>query len=185
MELALGHRGIGDVDDQVCPKRLLERCGEGLDELVRELADEADGVREQIAAALDFERARRGVEGVEEPLAHADVRARKRVQQRGFARVRVARERHRGQPGAPRSRRIVVRVTCVPQPALEGCDATAREPAIGLDLRLARAPRADSAVEALEVGPEPAHPREVVPSWAARPAACPRPSARGRRRCRG
>ena len=37
-----------------------------------------------------------------------------------------------------------------------------REPAIGLDLRLARAPRADSAAEALEVGPEPAHPREVV-----------------------
>ena len=41
-------------------------------------------------------------------------------------------------------------------------DAVAGEAAVGLDLALPRAPRADSAAEALEVAPEAAHPREVV-----------------------
>ena len=36
------------------------------------------------------------------------------------------------------------------------------EPSVGLDLRLARPPRADAAAEALEVGPQAAHAREVV-----------------------
>ena len=41
-------------------------------------------------------------------------------------------------------------------------DAVAREPAVGLDLRLARAAGADAAAEALEVRPQPPHAREVV-----------------------
>ena len=48
------------------------------------------------------------------------------------------------------------------QPPLEQGDAAAREAAVGLELRLARAARADAAAEPLEVLPEAAHPRQVV-----------------------
>ena len=53
------------------------------------------------------------------------------------------------------------------QPALERRDAVAREPAVGLDLRLARAARADAAdaaagAETLEVRPQAAHAGHVV-----------------------
>ena len=57
------------MQDQVGVERLLERRGERVDQLVRQLADEADGVGEQVRAAADLERARRRVERVEEPLA--------------------------------------------------------------------------------------------------------------------
>ena len=53
------------------------------------------------------------------------------------------------------------------QPAPQRGDAVAGQAAVGLDLGLARAPRADAAdaapgAEALEVGPQPAHAGEVV-----------------------
>src|SRR5215470_12598172 len=48
------------------------------------------------------------------------------------------------------------------EPALEGRDAIAREAAVGLDLRLARASRADAAAETLEVRPQAAHAGHVV-----------------------
>ena len=41
-------------------------------------------------------------------------------------------------------------------------DAAPREPAVGLELRLAGAARADAAAEALEVLPHAAHARQVV-----------------------
>ena len=47
----LGHRGVHDVEDEVGAERLLERRRERLDELVRQLADEADGVRQEVLAA--------------------------------------------------------------------------------------------------------------------------------------
>ena len=49
--------------------RLLERGGEGVDELVGQLADEADGVGQQVVAPVDLERAGGGIERVEQPLA--------------------------------------------------------------------------------------------------------------------
>ena len=46
--------------------------------------------------------------------------------------------------------------------ALERRDPVAGESAVGLDLRFARAPGPDAATESFEVGPQTAHPREVV-----------------------
>ena len=48
------------------------------------------------------------------------------------------------------------------EPPLEQRDPPACEPAVGLELRLARAARADAAAETLEVLPHPAHARQVV-----------------------
>ena len=51
-QLLLAGRGVGDQQDQVAGQRLLERRREGLDQLVRQLADEPDGVGHQVCAAL-------------------------------------------------------------------------------------------------------------------------------------
>ena len=67
-----------------------------------------------------------------------------------------------------RSARITERLERdVAELALQRRDPVARQPAVGLDLRLARSAGADAAVDApgaepLEVRPQAAHPREVV-----------------------
>src|SRR5581483_6279994 len=48
------------------------------------------------------------------------------------------------------------------QPAPEDGDAAARQPAVGLELRLPGPARADAAAEPFEVLPHPAHARQVV-----------------------
>ena len=76
--LVLRRRGVDDVQDQVGQARLLERRAERVDELVGQLADEADGVGQQVRAAVEAQHARRRVERVEEPVADADLGARER-----------------------------------------------------------------------------------------------------------
>ena len=98
-------RRVDDVQDQVGEPRLLERRAERVDELMRQLADEADGVGEQVRAAVEAHRARRRVERVEEPVLHADVGAGERVQQRRLAGVRVAGERDLREARRARARR--------------------------------------------------------------------------------
>ena len=93
------------MEDQVGPPRLLQRRAEGVDELVGQLADEADGVGEQVGAAAEAQRARRRVERVEEAVAHADLGAGERVEQRRLAGVGVAGERDRRAGARARARR--------------------------------------------------------------------------------
>ncbi len=73
---------------------------EPLDELMRQTADEADGVGDEVAPAVGLEAARRRVERLEEPVFDRDVGAGQGVQERRLADVRVARQRDRGRLGA-------------------------------------------------------------------------------------
>ena len=162
------------MQQQVGADRLLERRAEGVDELVGELADEADRVGQQVRTAPEADRAGGRVERVEEAVAHLDLGARigagaaavgrrERVEQRRLARVGVARECDRGQRGAlALGAHRGARAAHVLQAPAQRRDPVAREAAVGLDLGLARPSRADPAAEALEVGPQAAHPREVV-----------------------
>ena len=61
------------MEDEVGDERLLERRREALDELMRQAADEADGVGDEVAASVVLEAARRRVERLEEPVADRDV----------------------------------------------------------------------------------------------------------------
>ena len=97
-----GAEASATCSDQVGLQRLLERGGERLDQLVGQLADEPDGVGEQVRAPADLERAGGRVERVEEAVAHPHLGAGERVEQRRLAGVGVAGERDRGQ--APRAR---------------------------------------------------------------------------------
>src|SRR5689334_19144227 len=54
-QLILGSRGVRHVQNQVRLQSLLERGGERVHQLVRQLADEADRVREQVAATAYLE----------------------------------------------------------------------------------------------------------------------------------
>ncbi len=151
------------MHEQLRAARLLERRRERVHQLVGKLADEADGVGQQVRAPAQLQRARRRVERVEQAVAHAHVRARQRVQQRRLAGVRVAHQRDR------RQRRALAlgalhraRALHVLQAPAQHRDAVARQPSIGLDLRLPRTPRADAAAQALEVAPQAAHARQVV-----------------------
>ncbi len=135
---------------------------------MRQLADEADRVGEQVLAAGVLVGAGRRVEGVEEPIAHPHPGAGDRVQEGRLAGVGVAGE------GDGRDRRAVALGTHGlaallddPELASQRRDPVAGEPAIGLDLGLARSSRADAAVHAagaepLEVGPQASHAGEVV-----------------------
>ena len=150
------------MQQQVRLARLRERRAEGVDELVRELADEADGVGQQVVAPAQPPAARRRVERVEEAVAHADLRARQRVEQRRLAGVGVADERDGRQLralalGAHRLARALDPL----QPAAQRGDAVAREAAVGLDLRLARSAGADPGPPAAAPAPAPSRSRWV------------------------
>ena len=69
VHLLLGHGGVDDVQDEVGDARLLQRRAEGVDELVGQLADEADGVGQQVGAAVEPRGARARVERVEQAVA--------------------------------------------------------------------------------------------------------------------
>ena len=161
--LGLGRRGVEHVREQLRAARLLERGRERVHQLVGQLADEADRVRQQVRPAAQLQRARGRVQRVEQAVAHAHLRAGERVQQRRLARVGVADQRDR------RQRRALAlgalhraRALHVLQAAAQHRDPVARQAAVGLDLGLPRAPRADAAAEALEVAPQAAHARQVV-----------------------
>ena len=95
VELVVGGRRVDDVQHHVGDERLFERRREAFDELMRQPADEADGVGHEVAAALVLEAARRRVERLEEAVLDRDLGAGERVQQRRLADVRVAGERDR------------------------------------------------------------------------------------------
>ena len=168
--------------------RLLERRLERLDELMRELADEADRVGDEVAAAAVAVGAGGRVERVEEPLPHPDPRARERVQQRRLARVRVAGEGD-GRERRARARRARIDLAVslqARQAAAQVRDPVAGQPAVGLDLGLPGPRVPIPPPEPLEVGPQArACARGCTRAGRARPGAFPRRCGRGRRRCRG
>jgi succinyl-diaminopimelate desuccinylase len=162
-ELLLRGRPVDDMEDEVGDKRLLQRRGEPLDELVRQAAHETDRVGDEVTAAFLLEAARDRVERLEQPVADRDARSGERVEERRLPRVRVPGKRDRRYLGAPPLLAPDVALAAqFPQPLAQHRDAAAGEAPVRLELRLARAAGADSAAETLEVLPHPPHPGEVV-----------------------
>ena len=175
------------MQDEIGDERLLERGGEALDQLVRQAADEADGVGDQVLAPVLLEGARGRVERLEQPVLDRDAGAGERVQQRRLAGVGVAGQRDR--------RLLAAAALLAPglaplgelgQPPLQHRDAVARLAAVALELRSRpgracrrrrRAVPGASTSRACAAGCTRAAP--------ARPGACPRRCAHAGRRCRG
>ena len=126
------------MEQQVRLADLVERGLERLDEAVRQLVDEADGVGERGLAALgQAQPARRGVQRREQHVRLQDAGVRQRVEQRGLAGVGVADERH-AEDAALRARTPLELALArdALELALEHADALARQAAVGLELRL-------------------------------------------------
>src|SRR5262249_27650051 len=144
-------------------ERLLERRRESFDQLRRQPADEADGVRHEVLPAVVLEGSGRRVERLEETVIHGYVRIRERVQQGRLPDVRVPRQRDgRSFRASPFLAAYLALLAQLLQAPAQQRDPPPRDTAVALELRLAGAPRPDTAAETLEVLPQAAHAREVV-----------------------
>ena len=116
-----------------------------------------------MAARGQADAARHRVQRGEQPVLHQDVGAGERPHQGALARVRVADERDDGQaltgPLPPVQRPLLPHLLDLP---LERRYAVADQPPVRLQLRLARAARADPPLQPLQVGPLAAQPRQDV-----------------------
>lgn len=102
VHLVVRVRAVDYLEDQVGIDRLLERRAEGVDEVVRQVVDEADGVgQEEVAVAARGDLPDGGIEGCEKHVLHHDflflIRTaglEEPVHERRLAGVRVADERN-------------------------------------------------------------------------------------------
>ena len=89
-------RTVHHVQQQIRVRDLLQRRAERLDDVVRQVPDEPDGVGERVHPAVGRRRPAGGrVQGREQRVLDQDTGTGDLVQQRGLARVGVARDRDR------------------------------------------------------------------------------------------
>ena len=88
------------MKQQICQARLLQSGPESIYDLVGKLADEADGVGQEVRAPGYAQHARARVERVEEAIAHTHLGSGEGIQQSALARVGVAdkRDARQGRP---------------------------------------------------------------------------------------
>src|SRR5512140_732712 len=149
--LLLGRRRRGrvdDVDEEVRVAHLGERGLEGRHEVVRELPEKPDRVREDDRAPADAVQA--GVPRIErreQAVLGEFLRGREPVEERRLPRVRVPDEGDRRDALQALAAHVALRLD-LPELVLELRDPHAEPPAVELDLPLARAP-AERAAAAL------------------------------------
>src|SRR3989442_2392550 len=153
---------VDHVQQQVRRARFLEGRAERGNEVVRQLADEADGVGEtKPVSVADIHLAGQGVERREQAILDEDVVARERAQDARLSSVGVAHER-RARAGAPSLALVRAVVGYVVQPLFEDGDLAADGPAVGLKLGLARPAQPDATTDAGEVRPHAGEPGQEV-----------------------
>ena len=190
--LGMGMAHIEHVQEHVGVHRFFERGAEAGDEVMRQIADEADGVgQEQLAAAVDLPGAGFGVERGEQLVVGIGAGGGEGVEERALAGVGVADEAGGGVLAGTLGDEAGFAVLDLADFPGEIGDAFANDSAVGFELGFAGAAGADAhaltaAGDALEGDPTcgPAADR-CIASGPARLAAWPRGSEPGWRRCRG
>ena len=165
MLLEVGVGGVDDLDQDVGPVDLLERRPERVDQLVRQLVDEPDGVgddRGLAVAELDLAAGR--VERREQlVLGLRHLGADERVEQRRLAGVRVADDADgRPQPAVAAAGGRLALLADLLDAFLHLRDPRPDDPAVGLELALAGSAGADPALGPRQVGPQLGQPRQLV-----------------------
>ncbi len=163
LEVGIGR--VDDLDEDVGPVDLLERRPERVDELVRELVDEAHGVgHDRGLPVAELDLAAGGIErGEQLVLGERHLGADEGVEQRRLAGVRVADDADgRPQPAVAAAGRGRALLADLLDALLHLGDAGPDDPAVGLELALAGAARPDPALGAREVGPHLGEPRQLV-----------------------
>ena len=154
---------VHHVQQQIRAPHLFQGGAEAGDQVVRQLADEAHGVRHPRPAPLaQVHLAGEGVESGEEPVLDEDVvLAGEHAQHARLAGVGVPHERHREQRGAVGPQHLAVLLPLL-QLVPEQLDLAPDHPAVGLELGFAGAPEPDAAADTGQVGPHPRQPRQQV-----------------------
>src|SRR2546430_1056206 len=156
--LPAGMSGVDDVEQEIRSARLLERGAERSDQMVRQLADEADGVGDaEPVPSADIDLAGEGIERREQPILDEDVGTGERAQDARLSRVGIAHEGGAGEVAATLSLVGAV-VGHAFKPTLQNRDLAADDPAVGLELGFAGTPQPDATTDSREVGP---HAREA------------------------
>ena len=157
------------MEQQVGVLQLLQRRLEGLHQLVGELADKADGVRDHhIQRVADGELASGGIQGVKEAVVGRDGRPGELIQQGGFPGVGVAHDgNHRGLVLLPELALGGPHPADLLQVPADLVDLLVDQAAVGLQLGLAGALGANSSLAAaaalaLQVGPHTGEPGQQV-----------------------
>lgn len=154
--------GVGDVqedEDEVGVHRFFEGCPEGCDEVVREVADEADGVGEHcVVSASEVPLSCAGHEGCEDSVVGVGAAFGEGVEEGGFACVGVSDESYGEVVGVSFFDGAAFACLDVFEFALEDCFAALDEPSVDFELLFAGASCADAsdatgADDAFEVGP--------------------------------
>ena len=164
----VGRGNVNDVQQQIGVLQLLQRGLERLDEIRRQLADEADGIGKQdLPLQLrQPETARRRIQRIEKAVVRRDVRAGQPVEHRGFSGVRIPDERgHRHGVFLAAAALRRADAAHLFEIGLQIPDDPADVPPVGLKLRFARAARADGRARAglaLKVGPHAGQPRQQI-----------------------
>ena len=162
--LCVGSARVDDVQQEIGVDHLFQCRAEGVNELVRQPADESHRVRQQHRlAAGEPEPASRGIERREQLVLDEHTGVGEPVEERGLAGVGVADERDRGQVAAASSLALrVARRAELAQVAFETLDPAEQPPPIDLELRLTRAAGADATTLLAELGTATAQAREAV-----------------------
>ena len=153
---------VDHVQQQIRLARFLQRGAERRDQMMRELADEPDGVGQTKPVVLAYVHfARQRVERGEQAVLDEHVLARERLEQARLAGVGVADQR--------RARQVAAAVPLVGavighllEPPLQPADLAADRAAVGLELRLARPPEPDAAADARQVRPHALQARQQI-----------------------
>ena len=137
---------VDHVEQQVSETNRIERRAERLDELMRELRDETNGVgQEHCLSTGQGQLAGPRVQGLEEAVGSWHVGVGQLVEQRGLAGIGVADQRHLPTPPTatlcPLGRSVLVHL---PQISLEPVHPPHQPPPIDLELGLTRSPRPDA-----------------------------------------
>ena len=158
----IGVTHVDDVEEEVGVAGLGEGGMERGDEVMGEVADEADGIGEEGAATtVDVPESGAGVEGGEESVFDEGACIREGIHEGGLARVGVADEAD-GKELAASSDLTIGAILDLDEVFLEGVDAFSDESSVDFELLLAGATGADASLNAFEVAPHGFEPGKGV-----------------------
>ena len=159
----MGH--VVHVQHEIGRQHLFERRAKGRDQIVRQIGHEADRVgQDDFAARRQFERAHCGVERGEEHVGGQHARVHEAIEQRRFARVRVADEGY-DRIGHALARAAMQRARALDlfEVALQADDLVADHATVAFELAFAgTGQEAETAALALQVRPGANEPAFLV-----------------------
>ena len=141
---------VGNDQQHIGQQRLFQRRMKRIDQRMRQLADETNGINQQkLAAGRRFDRANHRIERGEQLILRQHVRAAQRIEQGRFSGVGVTDQRHNRHlvflsSGAPETALAAQFINFPAQVAHPSADA----PPVHFQPRFARAARADTAAQA-------------------------------------